>query len=244
MRYRFFICALIMLAGCGSYPKPNPKTTIDFCDSQTVIYGANTNQKEILYQAILRLPPKMRRAVEVAVVCWPTNYDHMRATQLDNELAAGHAHLEAHAFCLRDKTLRDGNWAPEAIWHEAGHLYTATLTSGAIKEWQEIAGQVYTCYKDRNKSIADYPARGLLTSYASSNYDEDIAEFVREAYGYIYFYRTGGLTELSMFNQLSEGAPDPRYEKKIGWMKRWGYLRAEHAEQILRSPLILQNKKL
>lgn len=125
---------------------------------------------------------------------------------------------------LRLARIGNGDVCSPTAYHEVAHLRTAQLKPTIEQEWKEAAGDVYLNIpgheyirlgksKDLHTDPKVLHSRGLISDYASANYDEDISVLTETIY--------------SDPDTLKRTIPaSPRFAQKIELLYRHGYISA------------------
>lgn len=221
----FGIVLLILTAGCVSIPPTDAEQRIKKpeADYKLEILGDNvTNeQKDLIIKIMSYLPEKFRKSVKV--ICLRDDKEHF-TYYYNGEIRFASAHdcsAYGQKVCVRSPYLSYGT-----IWHESAHIYTFFNENSAAlyNEWSKIAGDVYTSFYE-DYYLQD-PSDGLLTWYCRSNCFEDIAEWVK--YCYIYLY----LDSKTKVFQNNHFRSDLRYRKKLALLKKFGFLKEEDYQKL------------
>lgn len=115
---------------------------------------------------------------------------------------------------------------PAVLWHEIAHTYSMYLGADFLEKWKKVAGNVYS--SDRTKY--NYPARGVLTSYGSTNYWEDIAEWFEGVK--IYLVLNCQYYAIVSLKQKEEIFQEP-YISKIKLLHDYEFITDQEYEKIL-----------
>lgn len=197
-------CACFVFFGCHSMP---PQRAISNCgipihsDAETV----SKEDLEVINLGCSYLPRDVSNSIE-AIAIYKKDPHHVGKYY-------GHAYNSI--MCLNLVTLK-------TFWHEAGHNYHYYLDeefdNQFTDEWLGVAGDVYSCCESR-------PSRGVLTGYGSTEYAEDVAEWVSQCYLFYYALKTHLLNAYNeAFVRIVAKDSDPRYRKKLELLLKWGFV--------------------
>lgn len=198
------MCACFVVIGCHSMP---PQRAV--LDCGIPVHGDTKIVSEedlaILNLGCSYLPPDVLDSI-AAIAIYKKDQHHIGT-------ASGHAYNST--MCLNLVTLK-------TFWHEAAHNYHYYLDekfdNRFANEWLEVAGDVYSCCESR-------PSKGVLTGYGSTEYAEDVAEWVSQCYLFYHALKTHRLNEYNeAFVKIIAKDSDPRYRKKLELLLKWGFI--------------------
>jgi hypothetical protein len=218
-----FFCFLIFTEGCANWRVPilPPKNTINLPNSQIIVYGIEKEDPtfEYLSEALSKLPERARNSITFFVVHKDNSRKHF-----DDEPA--HCHSHSNKICILKSNFYSYVDTLECIWHETAHAYFHTLPNSATQEWKEISGKVYgRPYDSWLDFFKNGPTKGTLTLYSLTEYGEDIAEFTKAVYAYVYLYKKHGFFGTNYFR--GDLKKDPRYLRKLQFLLKWGFITQE-----------------
>ncbi len=208
-----FLLFATFLIGCATTrnpPTPHSTHILRTLHAAINCYNATDDESDILTNALNRMPKAASTAIVSITIC----------SEKDGHFDKGdaaHCHPDRR-ICILDHYCYNG-----IIWHEAAHALEHQLRGTKFSvEWILAAGDVYG---KKIPELATFPTDGIITQYGSMNYQEDVAEFVRYTYEYLY-------TKNSLSPLLRVDGSDPRYLKKLVLLLQYGFLATDDAEKI------------
>ena len=226
-----FSCFLV-IQGCAALrvPQPEPRSILSLPHSEIPVYGVGAKEPafEYLKDALSPMPAPVRNSVVLFSI-----QDGNPSGHFENEPA--HCHSHSRKICILKNQFGNYVNALDCVWHETAHAYFHTPPSSATDEWKEIAGPVYgRPYDPLMDFFKDFAKDGCLTLYSLTEYGEDIAEFTRVSYGYVFLYKKHGFSGANDFR--GEFKKDDRYIRKLKYLLKWGFITQEMYDVI--SPLL------
>lgn len=233
MAHRLAFRAFLFLCFCAGggcanlrIPTPSPQNVISLPGSETTVYGLTKDEPafEYLAEALSRVPVPVRNCIVFFSIHPDNSKKHF-------ETEPAHCHSHAKKICILKNDLRLYSDSLECIWHEIAHAYFASLPTSALDEWKKIAGDVYgRPYDPLMDFFKDFPQKGCLTLYSLTDYGEDLAEFNKAVYAYVYLYKKHRFVGTNYFR--GEFEKDPRYLQKLKFLLKWGFITQEHYDLI------------
>ena len=204
---------------------PPERVVLRIGRTYTPVYNATKEHLATLRRGLAWLMPEVRRSI-LFIDILPGDSEHFQKKE------AAHCHrpddderpVEGMRICFSRDTVTEAN-----LWHEAGHAWLISMPTGFDEEWQEISDFAYAEYtgaEDRKLRQKRYPAAGLLSGYATTNYREDVAEW----FSCIYEYVSGGKDAFAKITDRD----DPCYLQKLRMLRDWGAIGAEDYNLIIK----------
>lgn len=218
MKFPAVLLFFLLLTGCASLESTKHTSrysTLRIGDKDIFISGEISSEKLTLVEKMLNfLNPSVLKSVNYI------NFHKEGARHFQNEQAA---HCNRDTICLGE--LHGGS----LVWHEAAHAYIHSLGDGFLKEWKEIAGDIYIGneYEKFNNAFTKGIILGVVSAYGLMDAREDIAEWTEEVYKFVY----PGM--MSVFvNKDKIDRTDPRFKKKLELLYQKGFFNKDFYEKI------------
>ncbi len=214
---------VLVLAGCASLPPVS-----NFQSQYNFVVRGNVTEDQVktLDYILGRLPPAMIASIREIAVQPPEHFGHGQIAHFGNPLCGP-------IICLQPNNVNDS----ATVWHETGHAYQRQLdvdredySEGFTAKWINLAGDVYVGVDNYGEQPpSEYPRRGLLTPYASSNNREDLAEWVEN----VYCFLTDRNSAIAALKENGDFHKDARYAKKLQLLNQYGFLNDEDYRKVL-----------
>lgn len=212
IRLLFFILLIVIVStstGCLSLPPISPYQS----EHGVQIRGSVTKEQvQKVDEVLAGLKNKKMIQSIASLSCRPDDYS--RGT-------LGKCHWTRDIWIV-ESSFTD----PATLWHEIAHAYSMYLGADFLEKWKNAAGNVYS--SDRTKY--NYPARGVLTYYGSTDYWEDIAEWFEGLK--IYLFLNCQYYAIVSLKQKDELFTEP-YISKIKLLHDYEFITDQDYEKIL-----------